>query len=49
MHGRRHGFLESGIGPEVVRDLMRPRPPGSESASEFGGYQGIWIDPERRC
>ncbi|MCU0236183.1 MAG: gamma-glutamyltransferase [Acidobacteria bacterium] len=41
-------FLESGIGPEVVRDLLRRGHRVSRSAGEFGGYQGIWIDLERR-
>ena len=40
-------FLESGIAPEVVRDLINLGHKVSRSASEFGGYQGIWIDLER--
>jgi gamma-glutamyltranspeptidase/glutathione hydrolase len=41
-------FLESGIDPEVVRELIRRGHRVSRSASEFGGYQGIWLDLERR-
>jgi len=41
-------FLESGVDAEVVRDLIRRGHRVSRSASEFGGYQGIWIDWERR-
>jgi gamma-glutamyltranspeptidase/glutathione hydrolase len=41
-------FLESGIDPEVVRELINLGHRVSRSASEFGGYQGIWIDLERR-
>ncbi len=41
-------FLESGIDPEAVRDLIRLGHKVSRSASEFGGYQGIWLDHERR-
>jgi gamma-glutamyltranspeptidase/glutathione hydrolase len=41
-------YLESGIDPEVVRELIRRGHTVSRSASEFGGYQGIWLDLERR-
>jgi len=41
-------LLESGIAPEVVRDLINLGHRVSRSASEFGGYQGIWLDLERR-
>jgi gamma-glutamyltranspeptidase/glutathione hydrolase len=41
-------FLESGVDPEVVRDLIRRGHKVGRSASEFGGYQGIWLDLERR-
>jgi gamma-glutamyltranspeptidase/glutathione hydrolase len=41
-------YLESGIAPEVVRDLLNRGHKVSRSAGEFGGYQGIWLDLERR-
>jgi len=41
-------YLESGIDPEVIRELIRRGHKVSHSASEFGGYQGIWLDLERR-
>jgi gamma-glutamyltranspeptidase/glutathione hydrolase len=41
-------FLESGISAEAIRDLLRLGHTVSKSASEFGGYQGIWLDLERR-
>jgi len=41
-------FLESGVDPEVARELIRRGHRLGRSASEFGGYQGIWIDWERR-
>jgi len=41
-------FLESGIDAEAIRDLLRRGHKVSKSASEFGGYQGIWLDLERR-
>jgi gamma-glutamyltranspeptidase/glutathione hydrolase len=41
-------YLESGIDPETVRELIRRGHRVSRSASEFGGYQGIWIDWRRR-
>jgi gamma-glutamyltranspeptidase/glutathione hydrolase len=41
-------FLESGISAEAIRDLLRFGHAVSKSASEFGGYQGIWLDLERR-
>ena len=41
-------LLESGVDAEVVRDLIRRGHRVNRSASEFGGYQGIWIDWERR-
>ncbi|MDD8012041.1 MAG: gamma-glutamyltransferase [Acidobacteriota bacterium] len=41
-------FLESGIEPEVVRELVRRGHKVGRSASEFGGYQGIWLDWDRR-
>ena len=39
--------LESGIAPEVVRDLVQKGHRVSQSLGTFGGYQGIWIDAER--
>jgi len=39
--------LESGISPEVVRDLMLKGHRITASVGSFGGYQGIWIDHER--
>ena len=41
-------YLESGVDPEVARDLIRRGHRLGRSASEFGGYQGIWLDLERR-
>ncbi|HEX7502618.1 MAG TPA: gamma-glutamyltransferase, partial [Acidobacteriota bacterium] len=41
-------YLESGIIPEVVRGLLNLGHKVSRSAGEFGGYQGIWLDWERR-
>jgi len=41
-------LLESGIAPEVIRDLLNRGHKVSKSAGEFGGYQGIWLDLERR-
>ncbi len=40
-------YLESGIDPEAVRGLIQRGHKVSRSASEFGGYQGIWLDCER--
>lgn len=40
-------FLESGIEPEVIRTLLQRGHKIAKSASEFGGYQGIWIDAVR--
>jgi gamma-glutamyltranspeptidase/glutathione hydrolase len=39
--------LESGIAPEVVRDLVLRGHRITETFGTFGGYQGIWIDAER--
>lgn len=41
-------LLESGIAPEVIRDLLNRGHKVSKSSGEFGGYQGIWLDLERR-
>jgi gamma-glutamyltranspeptidase/glutathione hydrolase len=41
-------YLENGITPEVIRDLLNRGHKVSKSAGEFGGYQGIWLDLERR-
>ena len=41
-------LLESGIASEVIRDLLNRGHKVSKSAGEFGGYQGIWLDLERR-
>lgn len=41
-------YLESGITAEVIRDLLNRGHKVSKSAGEFGGYQGIWLDLERR-
>ena len=41
-------LLESGIAPEVMRDLLNRGHKVSKSAGEFGGYQGIWLDLERK-
>lgn len=39
--------LESGILPEVVRDLVRMGHRVMPSVGPYGGYQGIWIDTAR--
>ena len=39
--------LESGIAPEVVRDLGLKGHRITRASGTFGGYQGIWIDHER--
>jgi len=41
-------YLESGIAPEVIRDLLNRGHKVSKSSGEFGGYQGIWLDLERK-
>ncbi len=41
-------YLESGVDAEVARDLIRRGHRLGRSASEFGGFQGIWIDWQRR-
>ena len=41
-------YLESGVLPEVGRALLNLGHKVSRSAGEFGGYQGIWLDLERR-
>ena len=40
-------YLESGITPEVIRELMAKGHNVSKTTGGFGGYQGIWIDAER--
>ncbi|MFQ5599095.1 MAG: gamma-glutamyltransferase [Candidatus Krumholzibacteriia bacterium] len=42
--GRLH--LESGIAPEVVRELMLKGHRVTHRVGGYGGYQGIWIDHE---
>jgi gamma-glutamyltranspeptidase/glutathione hydrolase len=39
--------LESGVSPQVVRDLLGKGHRINASRGGFGGYQGIWIDHER--
>jgi gamma-glutamyltranspeptidase/glutathione hydrolase len=39
--------LESGIAPEVVRQLVLMGHRVTQSVGGYGGYQGIWIDAER--
>jgi len=39
--------LESGVLPEVVRDLVLKGHRVVQNVGGFGGYQGIWIDHER--
>lgn len=39
--------LESGISPQVVRDLMARGHRIAWSRGGYGGYQGIWIDHKR--
>ncbi len=40
-------YLESGISPEVVRELVRKGHRVAHTIGIFGGYQGIWIDTKR--
>ena len=40
-------YLESGITPQVVRELMAKGHNVSKDNGGFGGYQGIWIDAKR--
>ena len=37
-------FLESGVLPGVIRDLISLGHKVSNTRGGFGGYQGIWID-----
>jgi gamma-glutamyltranspeptidase/glutathione hydrolase len=39
--------LESGVTPQVVRELMAKGHRIIASRGGFGGYQGIWIDHNR--
>jgi gamma-glutamyltranspeptidase/glutathione hydrolase len=39
--------LESGVTPQVVRELMGKGHRIIASRGGFGGYQGIWIDHKR--
>ena len=39
--------LESGVAPEVVRDLVLKGHRVVQNVGGYGGYQGIWIDHER--
>jgi len=39
--------LESGVSPEVVRDLVKKGHRVSYLIGGFGGYQGIWIDIDK--
>jgi gamma-glutamyltranspeptidase/glutathione hydrolase len=40
-------YLESGISPEIIRELLSKGHQISKTEGGFGGYQGIWIDAER--
>jgi len=40
-------YLEDGISPQVIRDLIAKGHTVSKTRGGFGGYQGIWIDTER--
>ena len=40
-------YLESGISPEVIRELIRKGHRVAYAIGVFGGYQGIWIDTKR--
>ncbi|MCK5055520.1 MAG: gamma-glutamyltransferase [Candidatus Aminicenantes bacterium] len=40
-------YLESGISPETIRELLGKGQQISKTAGGFGGYQGIWIDAVR--
>ena len=41
-------YLESGVDAETIRELLARGHRVAKSASEFGGYQGIWIDWPRK-
>ena len=40
-------YVESGISPEVIRELVRKGHRVAHAIGIFGGYQGIWIDTKR--
>jgi gamma-glutamyltranspeptidase/glutathione hydrolase len=40
-------YFESGISPEVIRELVRKGHRIAHAIGIFGGYQGIWIDTKR--
>ncbi len=40
--------LESGISPEVARELLARGHKITKARGGFGGYQGIWMDTKRR-
>jgi gamma-glutamyltranspeptidase/glutathione hydrolase len=40
-------FLESGISPQVIRDLLSMGHQISSTRGGYGGYQGIWIDTKK--
>jgi len=40
-------YVESGISPEVIRELIRKGHRVAHAIGIFGGYQGIWIDTKR--
>lgn len=41
-------FLESGISPQVIQELQDRGHKVSKTRGGYGGYQGIWIDHERK-
>ncbi len=41
-------YLESGISPEVIRELIKRGHRIGKTVGGFGGYQGIWIDVDKR-
>ncbi len=41
-------YLESGITPQVIRELLARGHRISKTRGGFGGYQGIWIDHQRK-
>ena len=40
-------YLESGISPQVIRDLISMGHHISKDRGGFGGYQGIWMDTQK--
>ncbi len=41
-------YLESGISPEIIRELISKGHKVAFTRGGFGGYQGIWIDVDKK-